>query len=65
MAKDHTKALVRRLKLWTDGHLAELLRKVKLYKAALSMLMHLKPSHSFRKILWNKCKKLMLTVQSN
>ena len=26
MAKDHTKALERRLKLWTDGHLAELLK---------------------------------------
>ena len=26
-AKDHTKALERRLKLWTDGHLGELLKE--------------------------------------
>ena len=26
-AKDHTKALEKRLQLWTDGHLAELLKE--------------------------------------
>ena len=32
-------------------------KKVKLYETVLNKLMHLKPLHSFGKILYNKCKK--------
>ena len=34
-AKDHTKALERRLKLWTDGHLAELLKERETIQSSL------------------------------
>ena len=34
-AKDHTKALERRLKLWTDGHLAELFKEGETIKSSL------------------------------
>ena len=37
-AKDHTKALERRLKLWTDGHLAELLKEGETIQSSLKQI---------------------------
>ena len=63
--KDHTKALERTLQLWTDEHLAEILKEGETIQSTLKLVNAPKTIAQLSKIFQNKCKKVMLIVQSN
>ena len=63
--KDHIKVLERRLKLWTDGHFAEVLKESETLQNIVKHVNAPKSIAQLRKSMWIKYKKVMLTVQSN
>ena len=62
-SKDHLTALERRISLWTEGHLLELLREGETIQKCLTCRNKRKTTGEFPRNSWNRCRKVIINIK--